>query len=89
MLVFNVQKREGEAARDELRQERNSMRRTQQNHMQHMEVAAADMRTLQVCSQQSMLISGVLSSQLWSQECKYQYVTLIKPPCRLPKPIHT
>ena len=45
--MFNVQKREGEAARDELRQERNSMRRTQQNHMQHMEVAAADMRTLQ------------------------------------------
>ena len=50
MLVLNVQKREGEAARDELRQERNSMRRTQQNHMQHMEAAAADMRSLQVCS---------------------------------------
>lgn len=71
MLVLDVQKREGEAARDELRQERNSMRRTQQNHMQHMMAAAADMRTLQVCSQPSMLISGELSFQLWWQECKF------------------
>ena len=64
MLVRDVQRREGEAARDELRQERNSMRRTQQNHMQHMEAAAADMRTLQVCSQQSVLISGTSSPHL-------------------------
>ena len=62
--MLTVQKREGEAARDELRQERNSMRRTQQNHMQHMEAAAADMRTLQVCSQQALLIWSIISAAL-------------------------
>lgn len=46
-----LQKREGEAARDALRQERNSMRRTQQNHMHNMEVAASEMQALQVTSQ--------------------------------------
>ena len=80
--MLDVQKREGEAARDELRQERNSMRRTQQNHMQHMMAAAADMRTLQVCSQPSMLISGELSFQLWWQECKFSNTcNRVGPPC--------
>ena len=46
-----LQKREGEAARDALRQERNSMRRTQQNHMHNMEVAASEMQALQVTCQ--------------------------------------
>ncbi|CAK0737604.1 hypothetical protein CVIRNUC_000940 [Coccomyxa viridis] len=63
-LLLEEQKREGEAARDELRQERNSMRRTQQNHMQHMEVAAADMRTLQARCAELEEQQGRLESQI-------------------------
>ena len=59
-----MQRREGEAARDELRQERNSMRRTQQKHMHHMEIAASQMQALQV----RWRACGSTFPAVWSQE---------------------